>query len=304
MNALPVAVAAITASRPVARIIASPSVVEGGGLVVRRPFPSHEADYLDPFLLFDHFGPVSVAPGEAQGIPSHPHRGFEIVSYLLSGEMQHRDSLGNEGTLRAGDLQWMTAGSGVLHSGMPTPEFLRDGGVLEGIQLWVNLPRSHKMTPPRYADVPTTRLPTVTTPDGTVSLQVLSGEAFGAVSTLGNQAPFTYLHAVFTPNATLTLPVKPKENALVYVLSGSGVVGENSTITEGDLAVLPPGTGETVTVHAGNNTAPFAVLFLAGTPLNEPVARYGPFVMNTPTEIKQAMVDYREGRIGPLSPAG
>jgi len=140
--------------RTVAGIVNSIETLEGGGFLVRRPFPKAAFSDFDPFLLLDEMGPMDVAPGEAKGAPDHPHRGFETVTYLLSGDMQHKDSGGHAGRLRAGDVQWMTAGAGVVHGEMPSPEFLRDGGRMHGFQLWVNLPQRDKMMKPRYQEIP------------------------------------------------------------------------------------------------------------------------------------------------------
>lgn len=287
----------MTAAQPrsIARIIHSPQVVEGEGFIVQRPFPSHALMDFDPFLLFDHFGPMEFGPGEAKGASDHPHRGFEAISYLLEGSLAHRDSLGHSGQLRPGDVQWMTTGSGLIHSEMPPADFLRDGGRLQGVQLWVNLPAADKMTPPRYADVPSEQIPVAVSEDRKITVKVLSGSAFGVQHTLGNHVPITYLHATLAPGAQWEQPVPTGHNALAYVLSGEARLGaEEQSAGAGQLALFAR-VGDTLRIQA---ISALSVLVLAGAPLGEPVARYGPFVMNTETEIRQAITDFRAGKMG------
>src|SRR5882762_3832595 len=167
------------AAREVQRIVHSPRLREGGGFVVRRPFPTAGLDHIDPFLLLDEMGPVDYAPGEAVGAPDHPHRGFETVTYLLDGEFEHADSAGNRGRLAPGDIQWMTAGRGVVHSEMPSARVRRDGGRVHGFQLWVNLPARDKMTAPRYQDVSAATLPIARAADGKATVKVIAGTALG-----------------------------------------------------------------------------------------------------------------------------
>src|ERR1043165_7738861 len=166
--------------RTVSGIINSIETLEGEGFLVHRPFPTYALSDFDPFLLLDEMGPKDLAPGEARGAPDHPHRGFETVTYMLEGRMQHKDSKGNAGTLGPGDVQWMTAGAGVVHSEMPVAEFAESGGRLHGFQLWVNLPRRDKMMRPRYQEIPAAKIPTAQSEDGRVRVKVIAGEALGA----------------------------------------------------------------------------------------------------------------------------
>src|SRR5512132_68135 len=165
--------------RTVAGIVSSIETLEGAGFLVRRPFPTASFSDFDPFLLLDEMGPMDVAPGEAKGAPDHPHRGFETVTYLLSGDMEHKDSRGHAGRLRPGDVQWMTAGAGVIHAEMPARDFARDGGRMHAFQLWVNLPRRDKMMNPRYQEIPNSQIPKATSADGLVNVTVIAGEAMG-----------------------------------------------------------------------------------------------------------------------------
>src|SRR5258705_226469 len=181
-------------TRTIAGIVFSIETLEGGGFLVRRPFPKAAFSEFDPFLLLDEMGPMEVAPGEAKGAPDHPHRGFETVTYLLSGEMEHKDSSGHAGRLRSGDVQWMTAGSGVVHAEMPSDEFMRTGGRMHGFQLWVNLPQRDKMIKPRYQENPSTRIPKATSADGLVSVSVIAGEAMGEKAVIETRTPIIYLH--------------------------------------------------------------------------------------------------------------
>ncbi len=286
-------------SRRVVRIVPSAEMVEGGGFTVHRPFPTAGLDHFDPFLLLDEMGPADHAPGEAKGAPEHPHRGFETVTYLLSGEMQHQDSAGHAGVLGPGDVQWMTAGAGVVHSERPSAGFLERGGRMHGFQLWVNLPSRDKMMPPRYQDVPAESIPVATSPDGLVSVKVIAGEALGARAVIDTRTPIGYLHFTIQPGGATTQPIPEAWHAFVYVVSGEPAVGA-------DAKLLPPRTlGVLDTAEAAvrigvppDAAGPAQLLLIGGEPLSEPIARYGPFVMNTRAEIIEAVEDYRAGRFG------
>src|SRR5207237_1368154 len=180
--------------RTVAGVVNSIETLEGGGFLVRRPFPKASFSEFDPFLLLDEMGPMDLAPGEAKGAPDHPHRGFETVTYLLSGNMEHKDSSGHAGRLTPGDVQWMTAGAGVVHSEMPSPEFARDGGLMHGFQLWVNLPKRDKMTTPCYQEIPNSQIPKATSADGLVKVSVIAGAAMGEKAVIETRTPILYLH--------------------------------------------------------------------------------------------------------------
>lgn len=251
----------------------------------------------DPFLLLDHFGPVHCKPGEAIGAPDHPHRGFETVSYIISGSHQHKDSAGNSGVLKEGWVQWMTAGSGLVHSEMPSDEIMQNGGDVEGFQLWVNLPAKDKMIPPRYQDTPSDNIPIVTKEDGKVWVKVIAGESLGAKAVIDTRTPIMFLDIRLQPGTAFTQSVPQTYNGLVYVWRGSGTIGGNKVPAEfGQVGILD-GDGDEVSLEASSTEA-LHVLLIAGVPLSEPVARYGPFVMNTQEEIAQAFADYRSGRLG------
>src|SRR5436190_4891649 len=287
--------------RGVAGIVTSIETLEGGGFLVRRPFPKPALSEFDPFLLLDEMGPMEVRPGEAKGAPDHPHRGFETVTYLLSGEMEHKDSHDHAGRLTPGDVQWMTAGSGVIHSEMPSSDFQRKGGRMHGFQLWVNLPQTDKMMNPRYQEIPSAQIPTATSSDGLVSVKVIAGEAMGEKAVIETRIPIIYLHYRLAPGGTVIQKVPSAFNAFAYIVEGEGLFGTEAERGVDGQMVLFAQDGDQVRIeNPVSAKAPLEVLLIAGLPLNEPVARYGPFVMNTREEIYQAMEDYREGRMGSI----
>jgi quercetin 2,3-dioxygenase len=286
--------------RQPAGIVHARRTVEGGGFVVRRPFPTPELPLFDPFLLLDEMGPVDYAPGKAVGAPDHPHRGFETVTYLLDGEFEHEDSAGNRGRLTPGDIQWMTAGRGVVHSEMPSARVRKDGGRVHGFQLWVNLPARDKMTDPRYQDVSAATLPVATSGDGKATVKVIAGEALGVSARVETRTPILYLDVSLQPGARVTLPAPAGYNAAVYVFEGAVRVGEHHDAASGDFVLLGPGDAVALAC-ADDAGSPARMLVLGGAPLDEPVARYGPFVMNTEAEIRQAIADYQSGNFGGIA---
>jgi len=284
----------MTSFKTVERIITSEQVHEGGGFLVHRPFPTRELSFLDPFLLLDEMGPAQHGPGEAKGAPDHPHRGFETVTYMLSGEMGHRDSAGHSGVVGPGDVQWMTAGRGVVHSEMPTANFQSHGGLMHGFQIWVNLPKAEKMAAPRYQGLTSAELPTADLPGGRV--KVIAGEVAGVSAKVQTHTPILFLDFTLRPGARLEQSVPVGFNSFAYVISGTGdFAGREAKPHE---LVSFSGDGGTVAVASRDTELRF--LLLAGQPLNEPVARYGPFVMNTQAELFQAFADFRDGRMGKI----
>lgn len=287
--------------RQVKSIVTAHRQSEGGGFIVRRPIPSHDLDLLDPFLLLDEMGPVNYAPGKAIGAPDHPHRGFETVTYLLEGEMQHKDSAGHQGVLKPGDVQWMTAGSGVVHSEMPSAEMLDKGGPMHGFQIWVNLPAKLKMTKPRYQEVAQAQIPTATSPDGLAQVKIVAGKALGLEAIIDTHTPIVYHDWTIKPGGKISTDISSDHNVGVYVFSGTLLVGtDEQEIEDGQLAILSEGSNIQFSV-ALQEQAPAKFLVLGGIPHNEPVARYGPFVMNTKEELQQAFADYQGGRMGQIN---
>jgi quercetin 2,3-dioxygenase len=227
-------------ARQVAKIVTAHRQREGGGFIVRRPFPSGGLRHADPFLLLDEIGPVEYGPGQAVGAPDHPHRGFETVTYLLDGEMEHEDSAGHRGRLGPGDVQWMTAGRGIVHSEMPSGAMRQRGGRMHGFQIWVNLPARDKMTTPRYQEIPRAAIPEAATADGKASVHVVAGEALGVKAVIETRTPIGYLHWIFSPGAAVDVPVPSDHAAYVYVFEGAVRVGGRE-VEEGQLAVLGDG---------------------------------------------------------------
>jgi len=263
---------------------------------VTRPFPTARLDHLDPFLLLDRMGPATHGPGEAKGAPDHPHRGFETVTYVLEGAIEHGDSQGNHGRIGAGDVQWMTAGSGVVHSEMPSAEIRRDGGRMHGFQLWVNLPRRDKMMKPRYQELRASEIPTATSADGMTTVTVIAGESLGTRASIDTRTPIIYLHVRLAAGARFTQAVPSTYNAFAFIISGEAAFADH-TARENDAVIFERDGDEVFITSAGGAE----LLLIAGVPLNEPIARYGPFVMNTPGEIRQAMIDYQSGRFGEIT---
>nr|WP_236873346.1 pirin family protein [Burkholderia sp. PAMC 26561] len=266
---------------------------------MHRPFPTRLLMDFDPFLLLDEMGPVDYAPGEAKGAPDHPHRGFETVTYVLEGQFGHKDSAGHSGTLRQGDVQWMTAGSGVVHSEMPDPEFTRTGGRVHGLQLWVNLPKRDKMIPPHYQEISSASIPVGVSEDGRVRVKVIAGEALGVKAAIETRTPILYQHFSLQPGASEVQPVPKDFRVFGYALSGDGFYGSGKQPIKARQMIVFADDGETVSFTAGDE--PLELLLLGGVPLKEPVVRYGPFVMNTEDEIRQAVVDYQAGRMGAIN---
>jgi redox-sensitive bicupin YhaK (pirin superfamily) len=294
--------ATATQWRPVRKIVTAHRQLEGEGFEVRRPFPGMDLSLADPFLLLDHMGAVEYGPGEAKGAPWHPHRGFETVTYMLDGAFEHKDSTGGGGLLTDGATQWMTAGSGILHSELPPQEFVTKGGLFHGVQLWVNLPASKKWSPPRYQDINPGDVKLISSADGGALVRLIAGSLDDFDGPGSTYTPITYLHVTIAGGARLDLPWPADFNALAYVLSGRGHVGpDGQPLDEGQLAVFAGGDAVTIRAAAAQPQAAnggWEVLVLGGLPIKEPVARYGPFVMNTRAEIIQAMEDYQAGRLG------
>jgi quercetin 2,3-dioxygenase len=293
--------------RPVQRIVQSTPTIEGAGVKLHRAFGFGETTDFDPFLLFDDFR--NDRPDDYRaGFPWHPHRGIETITYVLAGTVDHGDSLGNSGTLRAGDVQWMTAGSGILHQEMPQGDAR---GRMHGFQLWANLPSSLKMTSPRYQDIPAIEIPQVVDDDGT-RVRIICGDFWGKRGPVdGTAADPRYLDVSVSPGRRRTLPVETYRHAFAYVFEGSGTFSDASqpfgVLTEkdnptgemlvrertGNRSLVLFDSGDEVTVQAGPQGIRF--LLVSGKPIEEPVAWYGPIVMNTRAELQQAVTELRSG---------
>jgi redox-sensitive bicupin YhaK (pirin superfamily) len=293
----------VVRERPVRSVTSAPTGFEGEGFPVRRAFAGVDLRDLDPFIHMDQMGEVEYAPGEPKGTPWHPHRGFETVTYMLDGIMEHQDSNGGGGVISNGDTQWMTAGSGLLHIETPPEHLVLSGGLFHGIQLWVNLPQAQKWAAPRYQDIRGGDSALLSTADGGALIRIIAGEVDGHSGPGSTHTPITLVHATVSPGAELLLPWQPDYNALVYVLAGQGTVGAaRRPIHKGQLAVFGP--GDTIRTAAGTTQSQaepnLDLLVLGGRPIREPVAMAGPFVMNTRAEVIQAFEDFQAGKLGTI----
>ena len=289
--------------RPVDLVSTAPSGFEGEGFPVRRAFAGVPRERLDPFIHMDQMGAVDYMPGEPKGTDWHPHRGFETVTYMIDGTFQHQDSHGGGGVISDGATQWMTAGGGILHIETPPEALVMSGGLFHGLQLWVNLPASGKMVEPRYQSLEGGQSALLASPDGGTLLRVIAGDVGGHTGPGSTRTPMAMVHATVFSGSRLDLPWRPDFNALVYVLSGDGTVGaEGAPVTGGQLAVFGAGDALRVTASDQRNGEVLEVIVLGGRPIGEPVAQYGPFVMNTRAELAQAVEDYQAGRLGVVPP--
>ncbi|WP_020392430.1 pirin family protein [Kribbella catacumbae] len=294
---------AVAKERAVRSVTSAPSGYEGEGFPVRRAFAGVDMRDLDPFIHMDQMGEVEYAPGEPKGTPWHPHRGFETVTYMLDGIMEHQDSQGGGGVISNGDTQWMTAGSGLLHIETPPEHLVLSGGLFHGIQLWVNLPKAQKWAAPKYQDIRGGDSALLSTPDGGALIRVIAGSVDGHDGPGSTNTPITLIHATVSPGAEMVLPWQPEYNALAYVLAGQGTVGaDHRPIRKGQLALFGPGdTIRTAAALSQPSAEPnLEVLILGGRPIREPIAMAGPFVMNTREEVIQAFEDFQAGKLGTI----
>ncbi len=286
--------------RRVKSVTTAPKGYEGEGFPVHRAFAGVDLTDLDPFIHLDQMGEVEYAPGEPKGTPWHPHRGFETVTYMIDGIMEHQDSEGGGGVITNGDTQWMTAGSGLLHIETPPEHLVMSGGLFHGFQLWVNLPSEDKFINPRYQDLDADSVELLTTPDGGALLRLIAGDVAGHRGPGSTHTPMAMIHATLAPGAELRLPWRKDFNALAYVLSGKGTFGGTAPVQSAQLGVFGP--GDLISVRADevqeSRSPEMDVLILGGLPIRESVAWAGPFVMNNRAELAQAYADFQAGRLG------
>jgi redox-sensitive bicupin YhaK (pirin superfamily) len=279
--------------RNVAKVIEPQPVTEGAGVRLKRSIATGTLDHVDPFLLFDHFG-SSNPEDYIKGFPMHPHRGIETVTYMINGNVDHKDSHGNSGTIGAGEVQWMTSGSGIMHAEMPQAQ----AGEMIGFQLWVNLPAKLKMMTPRYQNIEANSIPLINRKDG-VNIRVIAGEVDGIRGPVTEiVADPTYLDVTIPPEGSFSHSIKRDHAAFAYVFEGEGSfaaigeeAGQQNIISRPGLVVF--GDGDYIDLSTTDQSVRF--LLISGQPLNEPIARYGPFVMNTQAEIEQALDDLKNG---------
>lgn len=281
-------------SRRVANILKS-ETLQMGKTTVKQPLPTVKVDQVSPFLLLHHFGPAEVEPGQDPlDVGPHPHRGFEPVTFLYSGGIRHKDSRDNEGILGPGDVQWMTAGRGIIHSERASRSFLEQGGVMEGIQLWVNLPKAHKMVQPKYQDIKAENIPVITEFNRDVIFKLIAGDFKGATGPASTYTPILAVNAELEAEAATFIPIPEAYNAMIYIVSGS-ITLKSGFAYQKETLLHFHNEGEGVRVEAKSDTR---LLVLAGAPIDEPVAQWGPYVMNTQTEVLEAMRDYQMGKMG------
>ena len=278
--------------------IASP-FVNMGPIRLRQPLPSEEIENVDPFILLHHYGPYAISEfNNPFDLGPHPHRGFEPITLLFQGEQFHRDSLGNEMVVKAGDVQWTTAGHGIVHAEAPTKEFVKKGGTLEGIQLWLNLPAKDKLMPPNYQHLEAAQIPKIFSEDQKVQLNVIAGNQKDQTGLIKTQTTVNVFTAVAQENGMLDVDIPQNHQSLIYVLDG--------TVLVNDTKVLKKGENQMIVFNQDGNSIHFkakttsTILILSGEPILEKVTQYGPYVMNTQTEILEAMRDYQQGKMGHL----
>ncbi|GAB3297177.1 pirin family protein [Hymenobacter tenuis] len=284
-----------SSGRRIFQVIDGNKKVVGDGFDVTSPMPGPRIRQLSPFLLIDHTGPMAVAPTESPlGTPPHPHRGFETVTVVYEGYLAHRDTAGHSGTLGPGDVQWMTAGAGLLHEERHEREFARRGGTLELLQLWVNVPKKDKMAPPRYQNIRAQSIPSVPTADGRGSIRVISGVYEGVAGPAEVFSPITLLDVHLPAGTETSLQLPAEYNVGIYVVKGSITLHGNRPATTKQLVVFG---WDSPDVHL-TATEDAVLLVLSGAPIEEPLATYGPFVMNTNQELVQAIADFESGGMG------
>ena len=274
-------------------------LVNMGPIRLRQPIPNQGLEQVDPFILLHHYGPYAISEfNNPFDLGPHPHRGFEPITLLYKGEQLHRDSLGNESIVKAGDVQWTTAGRGIIHSEGPTKEFVERGGELEGIQLWLNLPAKNKMIPANYQHIKSEDMPVVQNEQKNIILKVVAGELNGKKGPILTQTSVNVYMVSANSEGIMEVKVPANHNALIYLLDGEVMVNNETTLKKGSAQMVSFNQdGDTLQFEAHDQSN---VLILTGEPINEKVSQYGPYVMNTQTEIMEAMRDYQQGKMGYL----
>lgn len=272
-------------------------LVNMGPIRLRQPIPTQAIENIDPFVLLHHYGPYEInALNNPFDLGPHPHRGFEPITFLIQGEQLHRDSLGNESIVKAGDVQWTTAGRGIIHAEGPTAAFVEKGGTLEGIQLWLNLPAAKKMMQPKYQHVASENFNASVSEDGKASIQVIAGEFNAIEGKITTQTPVNTYMVDMEVGGTVNIPINSLHQSILYLLRGDVLVNDEVQLMKGENQLIDFNTdGEEIIITSKANSK---LLFLSGIPLNEKIANYGPYVMNTQTELLEAMRDYQQGKMG------
>ena len=285
-------------SRKVIEIKDCMKTFEGDGIPVTRAFPVPEMRELDPFLLFDHFGPINYEPGGATGVPAHPHCGFEAITYLLGGEVEHKDSWGGQAAIETGDIQWMTTGSGLIHSELVTDKFKNSGGVMQGLQIWVNLPQKYKKVKPWYQHIKKDDIPTIDDLND-VLIKVLVGEVKNVSSAVQTYSPVSIFDVQFSKPNLIDLDIPKNQTVMVYVIDGELKFDTDNKIARKGQMIYFDQSSDAINLTSISPSGSYLVL--AGEPINQPVVRYGPFITNTEGEMKQVMLEYQNGKMGTLN---
>lgn len=274
-------------------------LVNMGPIRLRQPIPADEVENVDPFLLLHHYGPFAISEfNNPFDLGAHPHRGFEPITVLFQGEQLHKDSLGNESLVKAGDVQWTTAGRGIIHSEGPTKEFVKKGGTLEGIQLWLNLPAKDKMMTPNYQHIQSEQMPTINDESGNITLKIVAGKQKKQLGLIQTQTDVNVFMIETTGAGSMIVDIPQTHESTIYLLEGEVIVNTTDTLEKGahQLAIFNT-DGDAIKFEA---TKESKLLILSGEPIKEKVTQYGPYVMNTQTEILEAMRDYQQGKMGYL----
>lgn len=285
------------------KTIGQSNFVNMGPIRLRQPIPTQHIANIDPFILLHHYGPYEISEHHNPfDLGPHPHRGFEPITFLIQGEQLHRDSLGNESIVKAGDVQWTTAGRGIIHAEGPTKTFVKKGGVLEGIQLWLNLPAEKKMIPANYQHVKNDNFRVVTSKDNKITIQIITGELEEVYGRIQTQTPVNTFMIDVKASGEYSLQIPEDYQGLIYLLKGNVLINNSKELKEEAYQLIEfnqDGEGFSIKGIAENSK----LLFLSGVPFNEPIATYGPYVMNTQTEIMEAMRDFQNGKMGFLTPS-
>ena len=284
--------------RKIKYILDCEKTFEGDGIPVTRAFPIAIRRENDPFLLFDHFGPISFKPGYGSGVPAHPHCGFEAITYLLQGEIEHQDSWGGQASIKTGDIQWMTTGSGLIHSELATEDFKKVGGIMEGLQIWVNLPRANKSAKPGYQHIDKKNIPFYEFENQVGKIIIIAGEIFGRKSIVNTYSPVSIFDIQLIKPGKINFTISKEQTLMLYVINGKIQFTEKNLLAQKGQMIYFDQNGDQVYFESISDNASYLVL--AGKPLKEPISRHGPFVANTEAQIKQAIQDYNSGKMGNL----
>lgn len=271
--------------------------VNMGQVRLRQPIPTQNIEMIDPFVLLHHYGPYTInEENNPFDLGPHPHRGFEPVTFLIQGEQLHRDSLGHESVVKAGDVQWTTAGRGIIHAEGPTKKFVKRGGTLEGIQLWLNLPAEKKMIQPNYQHVKNEDFNIVTSSDGKVNIQIIAGQLEGESGKITTQTSVNAYMIDVDKDGFYELEIDQEHQSLIYLLNGNVTINGHEALVQNENQLIEfHKDGKGITIKGNTNSK---LLFLSGKPFKEHVASWGPYVMNSQTEIMEAMRDYQQGKMG------